>query len=228
MTWSIVAHDPETGRFGIAVTTKAFAVGSLCPFAKAGVGAIATQARVNPSLGPKGLRLLEHGLSAEEVLEQLLAGDPGMQYRQLGIIDKYGRAAAWTGAEANAWKGHIVGEHFTVQGNLLAGEEVVQATVAAFKGSNAPFELRLIQALEAGQIAGGDKRGKQSAALLVVDTEDFPYVDIRVDDSEEPLEELRRLYEIHKMGLMSVYREWVDDVRHGRVVEGTAKENEKR
>ena len=228
MTWSIVAHDPETGRFGIAVTTKAFAVGSLCPFAKAGVGAVATQARVNPALGPKGLRLLEHGLSAEEALEQLLAGDPGMQYRQLGIVDKYGRAAAWTGGEANAWKGHIVGEHFTVQGNLLVGEEVVQATAAAYKGSNAPFELRLIQALEAGQHAGGDKRGKQSASLLVVDTEDFPFVDIRVDDSDEPLNELRRLYEIHKVGLMSVYHDWVDDVRHGRVVGGTAKEDEKR
>ena len=227
-TFSIVARDPKTNRFGIAVTTKAFGVGALCPFAKAGVGAIATQARVNPALGPKGLRLLEHGLSAEEVLQELLAGDPGSEYRQLGVIDRYGHAAAWTGSEANGWKGHIIGDNFTVQGNLLVGEEVVQATAAAFQGSNAPFEERLLRALAAGQVAGGDKRGKQSAALLVVDTEDFPYVDIRVDDAPEPLKELRRLYEIHKVGLMSIYHEWVEDVRNGRVAESTAKEDEAR
>lgn len=227
-TFSIVARDPQTGRFGVAVTTKAFGVGMLCPFARAGVGAVATQARVNPALGPKGLRLLEHGLSAEEALQELLAGDPGKQYRQLGIIDKFGRAAAWTGEAANEWRGHIVGDNFTVQGNLLTGEEVVQATAAAFSASNAPFEERLLQALEAGQHAGGDKRGKQSAALLVVDTEDFPYVDIRVDDNQEPLKELRRLYNIHKNGLLSIYHEWVRDTREGRVPENVAKEDEKK
>ncbi|KEO83667.1 DUF1028 domain-containing protein [Tumebacillus flagellatus] len=225
-TFSIVARDPMTGRFGIAVTTKAFAVGSLCPFARAGVGAIATQARVNPTLGPKGLRLLEHGLSAEETLEQLLAEDPGRRYRQLGIVDKYGHAAAYTGEETNAWTGHVVGDHFTVQGNLLTGPEVVQGVAATFSASTAPFEERLIQALEAGQHAGGDKRGKQSAALLVVDTEDFPYVDIRVDDNPEPLKELRRLYDIHKNGLLSVYREWVEGVRSGTIPKGVAKPDE--
>ncbi|HEU4964700.1 MAG TPA: DUF1028 domain-containing protein [Bacilli bacterium] len=227
-TFSIVARDPKTGRFGVAVTTKAFAVGSLCPFAKPGVGAVATQARVNPALGPKGLRLLEHGLSAEETLEQLLAADPGRQYRQLGIVDKWGRAAAWTGSEANDWKGHLIGDNFCVQGNLLAGEEVVHATAAAFKGSNAPFPVRLIQALKAGQHAGGDKRGKQSAALLIVDTEDFPYVDIRVDDNPEPLKELERLYDIHCVGLMDNYRQWVEDTKAGRVPEPMAKTDEKR
>jgi uncharacterized Ntn-hydrolase superfamily protein len=227
-TWSIVARDSATGRFGVAVTTKAFAVGALCPFARAGVGAIATQARVNPALGPKGLRLLEHGLSAEEVLQELLSNDPGREYRQLGVVDKHGHAAAWTGKETNAWTGHIVADGFTVQGNLLAGEEVLQATVAAFQGSNAPFEERLIQALEAGQTVGGDKRGKQSAALLVVDTEDYPYVDIRVDDHPEPLKELRRLFDIHRGGLMSVYHEWIDDIRRGHVPQSMAKEDEKR
>lgn len=227
-TFSIVAKDPVTGRFGIAVTTKAFAVGSLCPFAKAGVGAVATQARVNPALGPKGLRLLEHGLTAEEALEQLLANDPGRQYRQVGILDKWGRAAAWTGSEANEWKGHIIGENFCVQGNLLTGPEVLHATAAAFKGSNAPFPERLVKALQAGQHAGGDKRGKQSAALLIVDTEDFPYVDIRVDDNPEPLKELERLLDIHKTGLMSVYEEWVEDTKAGRVPEGMAKPDEKK
>jgi uncharacterized Ntn-hydrolase superfamily protein len=227
-TWSIVARDSATGRFGVAVTTKAFAVGALCPFARAGVGAIATQARVNPALGPKGLRLLEHGLSAEEVLQELLSNDPGREYRQLGVVDKRGHAAAWTGKETNAWTGHIVADGFTVQGNLLAGEEVLQATVAAFQGSNAPFEERLIQALEAGQTVGGDKRGKQSAALLVVDTEDYPYVDIRVDDHPEPLKELRRLFDIHRGGLMSVYHEWIDDIRRGHVPQSMAKEDEKR
>src|SRR4051812_25911689 len=108
-TFSIVARDPVTGRFGVAVTTKAFGVGALCPFAKAGVGAIATQARVNPALGPKGLRLLEHGLTADETLEELLHDDPGRAYRQLAVVDRQGRSAAWTGAEANGWKGHILG-----------------------------------------------------------------------------------------------------------------------
>lgn len=214
-TFSIVARDPMTGRFGVAVTTRAFAVGSLCPFAKAGVGAIATQARVNPTLGPKGLRLLEHGLSAEETLAELLAADPGRQYRQLGIVDKYGHAVAYTGEETNAWTGHIVGDSFTVQGNLLTGEAVVQAVAATFSASTAPFEQRLIHALEAGQHAGGDKRGKQSAALLVVDTDEFPFVDIRVDDNPEPLKELQRLYDIHKNGLYSIYHDWVEGIRSG-------------
>ena len=226
-TFSLVARDPKTGRFGIAVTTKAFAVGSLCPFAKGGVGAIATQARVNPTLGPKGLRMLEHGLSADETLQQLLADDPGLQYRQLGVVDRYGRAAAWTGQETNPWTGHIVGEGFTAQGNLLVGEEVVQAVAAAYVGSNGPFEERLITALEAGQAVGGDKRGTQSAALLVVDIDEWPYVDIRVDDNPEPLKELRRLYDIHKVGLMSNYHDWVETTRQGLVAQGMAKEDEK-
>ncbi|ASS75169.1 hypothetical protein CIG75_09365 [Tumebacillus algifaecis] len=225
-TFSIVARDPLTGRFGIAVTTKALAVGSLCPFAKAGVGAVATQARVNPTLGPKGLRLLEHGLSAEEVLQELLAGDPGRELRQVGIVDRYGRSAAFTGAEVNEGKGHIIGDNFAVQGNLLTGEAVVQATAAAFNGSNAPFPERLLKALEAGQFAGGDKRGKQSAALLVVDTDEFPYIDLRVDDNPEPLKELRRLYDIHKNGLMSSYHEWVEATQNGIVLSETVKPDE--
>lgn len=225
-TFSIIARDPETGQFGVAVTTKAFAVGTLCPFAKAGVGAVATQARVNPTLGPKGLRLLEHGLSAEDTLQQLLAGDPGRDHRQLAVIDKYGHAVAWTGAESHEWKGHIVGDGFSVQGNLLSGEEVVQAMVAGYKGSNASFAERLLLSLEAGQTAGGDKRGKQSAALLVVNVDEFPYIDIRVDDHPEPLKELRRLYDIHRVGLLSMYEKWVEDTTCGHVPDPVAKDSE--
>lgn len=228
-TFSIVARDLHTGQFGIAVATKAFAVGSLCPFAKAGIGAVATQARVNPVLGPRGLRLLEHGLTAEETLQELLSADPGRELRQLGIVDKQGRAAAWTGADAQGWKGHIVGDGFAVQGNLLTGEEVVQAVAAGYKGSNNTFPERLMLALEAGQRAGGDKRGKrgkQSAALLVVDTDEFPYIDIRVDDHVDPVKELRRLFDIHKVGLLSIYHQWVDETKSGKVPDAVAKNQE--
>jgi len=224
-TFSIVARDLHSGQFGIAVATRAFGVGALCPFAKAGVGAVATQARVNPTLGPKGLRLLEHGLSAQEALDELIANDPGRELRQVGIVDKHGCSAVWTGSEAQDWSGHIVGEGFAVQGNLLTGEEVVQAVAATYQGSNNCFAERLMLALEAGQRAGGDKRGKQSAALLVVDTDEFPYIDIRVDDHVDPVKELRRLYDMHKVGLLSIYHQWVDEVKSGCVPDSIAKAN---
>jgi len=195
MTFSIVARDAATGTFGIAVTTKFFGVGSLCPFARAGVGAVATQALVNPTYGPRGLDLLAQGMSPEEVVDALLAADDGRDHRQLHVIDARGRVAARSGAECVDWFGHQTFDGFSVAGNMLAGPAVVSETAKAFQASaGAPLAERLIHALEAGQTAGGDKRGKQSAALLIVSTEVYPYLDIRVDDNPEPVVELRRLY----------------------------------
>jgi uncharacterized Ntn-hydrolase superfamily protein len=196
MTWSIVARDAESGAFGVAVATRFFAVGALCPWARSGVGALATQALVNPTFGPKGLDLLAAGSSAEAALAALLAGDPGRATRQLHLRDAKGDAAAHTGADCDPWCGHAIEEGFSVAGNMLAGPGVIAATAAAFRASaGQAFAARLIAAMEAGQAEGGDKRGKQSAALLIHSGEDYPYLDLRVDDHAEPLQELRRLYE---------------------------------
>jgi uncharacterized Ntn-hydrolase superfamily protein len=195
MTFSIVARDASTGMFGIAVTTKFFGVGSLCPFARAGVGAVATQALVNPTYGPRGLDLLERGMPPDAVADALLAADDGRDHRQLHLIDAQGRVAARSGAECIDWFGHQTFDGFSVAGNMLAGPAVVSETAAAYQASLAlPLAERLIRALEAGQAAGGDKRGRQSAALLIVSTEVYPYLDIRVDDHPEPVAELRRLW----------------------------------
>lgn len=195
MTFSIVARDRATGMLGIAVTTKFFGVGSLCPFARAGVGAVATQALVNPTYGPRGLQLLEQRLSPQEVADQLLAADEGRNHRQLHLVDAAGRVAARSGSECIDWFGHATFDGYSVAGNMLAGPSVIEGTARAYSGaSSAPFPDRLIQALEAGQAAGGDKRGRQSAALLIVSTEVYPYLDIRVDDHSDPVVELRRLY----------------------------------
>jgi uncharacterized Ntn-hydrolase superfamily protein len=196
MTWSIIARDAETGAFGVAVTTKFFAVGALCPHAGSGVGALATQALVNPIFGPQGLRLLIEGKPAAAVVDMLIAGDPGREARQLHVIDAQGGIAAHTGAECVPWCGHRVGDGFSVAGNMLAGAAVIDDTAAAYRaGASLPFAERLIAALEAGQRAGGDKRGKQSAALIIHSGEVYPYLSLRVDDHPEPLLELRRLYE---------------------------------
>ena len=201
MTFSIVARDPRTGMLGIAVTTKFFGVGSLCPFARTGVGAVATQALVNPTYGPRGLDLLAQGLSPDDVAERLLGEDEGRDHRQLHLISASGLVAARTGAECVDWFGHQTypAEAFSVAGNMLAGPRVIAETARAYTAA-APAELaeRLIQALEAGQVAGGDKRGRQSAALLIVGSEVYPYLDLRVDDNPDPLVELRRLYEESK------------------------------
>jgi uncharacterized Ntn-hydrolase superfamily protein len=195
MTWSIIARDPATGAFGVAVTTKFFAVGAICPFAQGDVGALATQALVNPTFGPRGLRLLGEGKSAAETVATLIAGDEGRGTRQLHVMDAKGQIAAHTGADCVPWCGHQIEAGFSVAGNMLAGPEVIAATVAAYKAApGKAFGDRLIHALEAGQEAGGDKRGKQSAALLVHVGEEYPWLDLRVDDHAEPLVELRRLY----------------------------------
>ena len=195
MTWSIVARDPETQAFGVIVTTKFFAVGALCPFAQGGVGALATQAFVNVTFGPRGLRLLANDVPAQETINALLAGDDGRDHRQIHVIDAWGRSAAFTGSSCNDWAGHKVGEGFSVAGNLLAGPGVVEASHADYaEGSGKPLAERLIDAMDAGQAAGGDKRGRQSAALLIYTTEEYPWLSLRVDDHPAPLIELRRLY----------------------------------
>ncbi|HEX6979260.1 MAG TPA: DUF1028 domain-containing protein [Alphaproteobacteria bacterium] len=195
MTWSVVARDPRTNAFGVAISTRFFAVGALCPHASGGVGALATQALVNPTYGPRGLRLLREGVPAAEVVAILIGSDPGRAHRQLHVVDSAGRVAVHTGDECIDWCGHVVGDGFSVAGNMLAGPRVVADTAAAYAANiDQPFAERLIRALEAGEAAGGDKRGKQSAALVIYSTEEYPELSLRVDDHPDPLRELRRLY----------------------------------
>ena len=196
MTWSILARDAATGAFGVAVTTKFFAVGAGCPHAMSDAGALATQALINPTLGPRGLRLLAERVPAAAIVETLLASDQGRETRQLHVLDAAGRAAAHTGRDCVGWCGHLIRTGFSVAGNMLAGPKVIEDTADAYEaGAHLPFAERLIGALDAGQAAGGDKRGKQSAALKIYAGEEYPWLDIRVDDHVEPLVELRRLYE---------------------------------
>lgn len=202
-TFSVSARCARTGMLGVAVSTAVPAVGGICPFVQPGVGAIATQSWVNPYLGIDGLTLLEAGQSAQEALNKLIAEDPGRDDRQLGIVDAEGRAAAYTGKNCVDWAGHITGEEFSVQGNMLIGVVTVEKMAAAAEGS-ASLDLpdRLMLILEAGQAAGGDKRGKQSAALKVYHVEAFPWLDLRVDEHRNPVAELRRVFEIAQKQLL--------------------------
>lgn len=194
MTWSIIAHDEATGRVGIIVATRFFAVGAMVPHVKTGVGAVATQAFVNPFYGPQALALLQAGASAEDAVKFLTAGDSGRDHRQVHIMDRQKHFAAFTGEACVEWCGHQVRTTFSVAGNMLAGPNVVEATVAAYESKlSMPFARRLIAALRAGEAAGGDKRGKQSAALKIHDEQDYPLLDLRVDDHTDPLAELERL-----------------------------------
>ena len=194
MTWSIVARDEATGCFGIAVATRFFAVGARVPFVAANVGAIATQALINPFYGTDGLKLLREGKAAPVVLAEIVAADPGREHRQVHVMDAGGRIAAHTGSSCIEWKGHLAAESFSVAGNMLAGPRVIEETAAAYRANlKAPFPQRLIAALRAGETAGGDKRGKQSAALIVYGEEDWSDLDLRVDDHPDPLAELDRL-----------------------------------
>jgi uncharacterized Ntn-hydrolase superfamily protein len=196
MTWSIIARDAQSGAFGIAIATRFFAAGALCPHAQSGVGALSTQALVNPHYGAQGLELLRAGVSASDVVRRLTAPDEGREQRQLHAIDAKGRIGQHTGAQCIDWCGALVGDGYSVAGNMLANGRVIRETARAFEAARQrPFAERLIAALEAGEAAGGDKRGKQSAALLVHSTEQYPELDIRIDDHAEPLAELRRLYE---------------------------------
>ncbi|MEO8145701.1 MAG: DUF1028 domain-containing protein [Betaproteobacteria bacterium] len=194
MTWSIIARGPA-GEFGIAIASRFFAVGMLCPHARSGVGALSTQALVNPHYGPKGLDLLGSGFAPLSVVEMLLNEDEGRNHRQVHMIDARGRVAAHTGSSCIDWCGHVAGKGYSVAGNMLAGPQVIAATAASYEKHHAmKFAERLIAALAAGEAAGGDKRGKQGAALRVHTTEDYPFLDIRVDDHEDPIVELQRLY----------------------------------
>jgi uncharacterized Ntn-hydrolase superfamily protein len=195
MTWSIIARD-ASGALGIAIASRFFAVGALCPYVRSGVGAVATQALANPLYGGAALDLLAKGMAPAQVVEQLTSADEGRDQRQLHMIAQDGTSAAFTGASCVSWCGHTSGENFSVAGNMLAGPQVIAETAAAWRANpELPFGERLIAALAAGEAAGGDKRGKQAAALLVHTTEDYAAIDIRVDDHVEPIQELRRLYE---------------------------------
>lgn len=194
MTWSIVARDPATGAFGVAVATRFFAVGALCPHADGGIGALATQALINPTYGPRGLRLLREGLTARQTVEVLTASDEGREVRQLHVQDARGGIAAFTGRDCVPWCGHLVRNACSVAGNMLAGPQVIEDTADAYEaGAGLPFAQRLITAMRAGERAGGDKRGRQSAALRIHTTQEVAALDLRVDDHADPLAELERL-----------------------------------
>jgi uncharacterized Ntn-hydrolase superfamily protein len=202
-TFSISARCARTGMLGVAVSTAVPGVGGICPFVRSGTGAISTQSWVNPYLGIDGIRLLTEGLTAEQALDRLTAADPGRDVRQLGIVDGKGGSAAWSGRECTSWFGHITGPNFAVQGNMLVGETTIQSMAEAFKRTEAlDLPERLLVVLEAGQVAGGDKRGRQSAALLVHDREEYPYVSLRVDEHRYPVAELRRVFEVARHQLL--------------------------
>lgn len=198
-TYSIVAVDKNRGEIGAAVQSHWFSVGSTVPWAEAGVGAVATQSFVNPSFGPQGVELLKQGLSPEQVVDRLVASDAGREMRQLGVIDRHGRAFAFTGRRCVPEAGHRIGEGYSVQANLMENAEVWPAMAQAFEQTAGPLAERMIEALAAAQACGGDLRGKQSAALLIVRGESSGeiwkdrVVDLRVEDHEEPVQELRRL-----------------------------------
>jgi uncharacterized Ntn-hydrolase superfamily protein len=207
LTYSIAAFDPEASQWGVAVQSKFLSVGSVVPWADPEVGAIATQAHANPRYGPKGLALLRAGLGAEEVVERLTSADDGRAERQLGVVDASGAAASYTGDECLEWAGGRIGEGYAAQGNILVSAATVDGLAETFErtaGTGAPLAERLLDCLDAAQAAGGDRRGQQSASLLIVQR-DGGYaglsdvvLDLRVDDHERPLEELRRLYGLHQ------------------------------
>ncbi len=206
-TYSIVARDAHNGDVGVAVQSKFLAVGALVPWARAGIGAIATQALANLSYGPDGLALLERGLSADATLRRLLEEDKGRDHRQIGIVDHDGQAVAYTGSACIPWAGHHTGDGFACQGNILAGPDVVRSMAQRFQVTGGELAERLVAALEAGESAGGDQRGRQAAALYVARAGGAyggvldRYVDLRVDDHPDPIDELRRLLGLHRFYL---------------------------
>jgi uncharacterized Ntn-hydrolase superfamily protein len=204
-TFSIVAFDPETDSLGVAVQSKFLAVGSVVPWARAGVGAVATQAMANYNYGPRGLELMARGRTAEQTVEDLISADEDREHRQLGIVDGQGRAATFTGSECFEWAGGVTGEHYAAQGNILVGRETVEAMARTYEETGGDLAARLLSALDAGQAAGGDSRGKQSAALLAVREgggyggDNDRVVDLRVDDHPEPIKELIRIRDLHTL-----------------------------
>lgn len=202
-TFSIVAYDPETKELGVAVQSKFIAVGAVVPWAKAGVGAVATQAYANTTYGPQALERLAKGEKPEDIVKALTEADAGRAQRQLGIVNAKGESATYTGDKCNAWAGGVKGENYCCQGNILASEAVVKAMEKTFLETKGVLAERLIAALQAGQDAGGDTRGMQSAALLIVREgwgyggQSDRYRDLRVDDHAEPIKELKRVYDLH-------------------------------
>jgi uncharacterized Ntn-hydrolase superfamily protein len=204
-TFSIVGYDPEAQEWGIAVQSKFLAVGAVVPWAQAGAGAVATQSYANTSFGPNGLTLMAQGYGADEALGQLIAGDEGSARRQVGLVDAQGRTATFTGDECHAWAGGLTGTYYAAQGNILVSRETVEAMAKAFEEAKGELADRLVVALAAGQGAGGDRRGQQSAAVLVVRAEggyagyNDRYLDLRVDDDPAPIERLQALVDLHHL-----------------------------
>lgn len=204
-TFSIVAADPPRQELGVVVQSKFLAVGAVVPFARAGVGAVATQSYANTSYGPRGLALLASGLHPDAVIQQLIAEDEDPSPRQVGLVDAQGRAAAYTGPGCHVWAGHRVGPGYAAQGNILVSQETVDALADTFEGTSGSLAERLLAALAAGQRAGGDRRGRQSASLLVVKPQggyggwNDRWLDLRVDDHPTPIAELKRLYDLHQI-----------------------------
>lgn len=205
MTFSIAAYDSAENAWGVAVASKFLAVGAVVPFARAGQGAVATQSYANTTYGPTGLDMMASGLSARQVLAKLVTADTDRNLRQVGLVDAQGRAAAYTGSGCYSWAGHVIGPNFTCQGNILVGEDTVKAMSATFQSATGPFANRLLAALAAGEAAGGDSRGRQSAALLVVKPNggysgfNDRYIDLRVDDHPQPVQRLAELLELHHL-----------------------------
>lgn len=197
MTWSIAAYDPPSGAFAVCVATRALAVGASCPFVQAGVGAVSTQSITNRYLGPAVLAGLAAGLHPEAAVRQALGPDEGRGIRQLHVVDAQGRTFAWTGDNCVPWCGSLSAANLSIAGNMLSGAAVIEATRAAYLAhAHLDVPARLLAAMDAGEAAGGDRRGRQSAAMKIVTTEDFPDLDLRVDDHATPLMELRRLVEV--------------------------------
>jgi uncharacterized Ntn-hydrolase superfamily protein len=206
MTWSILARDPSTGTLGAAVATRFFAVGALAIHAEGGVAALATQALINPMYAVHGMPRLRAGEAPDAVIEVLLAADAGQAHRQIHVLDAGGRIASHTGAECVGWCGSVRGVDVSVAGNMLAGPDVIARTLAAFETAAGSMAERLLMALEAGEAAGGDKRGKQSAALKVCTRDPYPDLDIRADDHPDPIAELRRLHAVSQKHFASFRR----------------------
>ena len=199
MTWSIIARDSLTGQFGIAVATRFFAVGARVPHIAAGSGGVATQALVNPYYGIDGVKLLREGCAPRDIVETLIAADSGRESRQLHVMDAKGRISGFTGSECVDWCGHFAGDGFSLAGNMLARAAVLDDTAKAYvANAGLPFAQRLILAMKAGEAAGGDKRGRQSAALLIHGEEEWSDLDLRVDDHADPLVELERLEQVSR------------------------------
>ncbi|WNS75072.1 DUF1028 domain-containing protein [Bacillus sp. DTU_2020_1000418_1_SI_GHA_SEK_038] len=229
MTFSIVGFDPKEKEWGIAVQSKFLGVGAVVPFAKAGVGAVATQSYANTSYGPRALELFAEGKTAQEVMDIITEEDPQKGLRQVGIIDAEGNAATFTGKGCYDWAGGVTGPHFAAQGNILVDEKTVQAMADTFQSTEGTLAERLLAALDAGQSAGGDSRGQQSAALLVVKDKggyggfNDRYIDLRVDDHPEPIKELIRIYQLQQLYFSPAKAENIVDVE-GEVKETVAQE----